>query len=201
MKPILASLMLFPLLIGCSVTQVEPAHSQPVGSYEPDFSILSARAEAGKAHVSVCFDLPSDLDWVLGRLPGDVSLVNGTSLVPLSYFELLDLREATTSRLARRCDRLVFDLPGDFELRGASLVVQRLAASLPADPDWTRIRETLAELQTGIVIEPLEDSAGLSFALVRRPSNMTDLQAHDVVLGIAEPVEIGPWIIPVTFSD
>jgi hypothetical protein len=198
---ILAAVLLSPLLIGCTLERSERGQAHSHESFKPNISILSARAEAGKAYVSACFDLPSDLDWVLGRLPGDVSIASGAEIIPLSYFELLDLKEPTSSQLARRCDRLVFDLPDGFELRGAMLVVQRLAASLPADPDWTQIQGTLADMQAGIIIEPLEDTAGLSFALIEKPSNMTDLQAHNVVVGIAEPVEIGPWILPIEFSD
>jgi hypothetical protein len=198
---ILVGLMVPLLLVGCGVGSNRDVQYQSSEAFDPDMSLMSARAELGMATVSVCYDLPSDLDWVLGRLPGDVSIVSGADTVWVTHFELLDLREATNSQLARRCDRLFIDLPEGFELQGATFVVQRLAASLPSDPDWEQIQRSLDDMQSGIVIEPLQGADGLSFSLIARPSDMTDLQAHNVVDGIAEPVEIGPWELPVEFSD
>lgn len=202
-RSILTSLGLLSLLIGCANAQARAGKTEFESKdyFEPNFAVLSARVEAGKAYVSACFDLPSDLDWVLGRLPGDVSISAGPQVIPLSYFELLALREESDSQPARRCDRLVFDMPNGLEQARGTLAIRRLAASLPIDPDWDHLQRRLEDLQTGIIIEPLDGAEGLSFALITRPENMTDLQAHDVVVGIAEPVVVGPWIVPVDFSD
>ena len=94
----------------------------------------------------------------------------------------------------------MFPLTPDYQVDGSTLTVQRLAASLPQNPDWIEILRRLEELGTGIVIEPLQGVEGLSFALIEKPDGMEDLEAHNVVVGIADPVVIGPWVLPVEFQ-
>jgi hypothetical protein len=118
----------------------------------------------------------------------------------MSSFTSFSIQPASSGTLARRCDNLLFPLPENFGSHEDTLTIERIAASLPADPDWSGLLHRLQQVAPGIVIEPLEGSGGLSFALIEKPPGMTDLEAHNVVVGIAEPVEIGPWEIPIEFS-
>ncbi|MGH2604977.1 MAG: hypothetical protein ACRDG5_00160 [Anaerolineales bacterium] len=119
----------------------------------------------------------------------------------MTHFSLVSLEPASESAAGRRCDRLAFDLPDGFRATNTTLVVQRLAASLPHDPDWDGLRKMLAEVVPGLVIQPLLGAEGLSFALVQAPDGMTDLEAHNIVVGLAEPVVVGPWTILVDFDQ
>jgi len=182
------------LLLGACVSRADP-------SKDPHLEVVATIIGPDLASISVCFDLPSDADWVLGRLPGDVALLDASHNAPMRYFTLDSLEPASESRPARRCDSLVFELPAEFQATDNTLVVQRLAASLPQNPDWDELQRTLAEAAPGIVIEPLSGAEGLSFGLIDRPDDMTDLEAHNVVVGLAEPVVLGPWIVPVQFDE
>jgi hypothetical protein len=39
------------------------------------------------------------------------------------------------------------------------------------------------------------------YALIDTPPGMSDNQAHDIVVGMAEPVVIGPWALPIDFMQ
>jgi hypothetical protein len=100
-----------------------------------------------------------------------------------------------------RCDRFLFARPGGFQPGTYVLTVKRVAADTPPDPDWAELQNALDEAGTGIVIAPLPDADGMSFALVSRPPDMTDQEAALIVTGMAEPVVIGPWDIPVIITE
>lgn len=160
--------------------------------------VLSAQqASPDQAMVSVCYELPSDADWVLGRLLGDVTLSDGQVSAAMDHFELL----ATVDNRLTRCDRLFFTRPGGFPPGVYSLTIIRLAASIPAEPDWAALESTLADAAPGLVIEPLPGQSGLSFGLIGVPAGMTDAEAANLVLGLAEPVVVGPWSIRVEIQE
>jgi hypothetical protein len=182
------------LIAGC--TSSERAYEAPSGNLLT-LEVLSAEQTGPEeAKVSVCYELPSEGDWVLGRLLGDVTLSDGQGSAIMDHFELLALSDSPL----RRCDRLFFSRPDGFPPGSYTLTVARLAASLLASQDWGEIQHTLDEADTGIVIASLPDD-GRSFALVQRPPEMTDQEASLIVSGLEEPVVIGPWVIPVNFEE
>jgi hypothetical protein len=186
--------------VGADGQATLPTTQTASAPYDPNFEILESSMEASEARVVACFDLPSDMDWVLGRLPGDVRLSDGAQTASMTSFTSFSLWPASAGTPARRCDALLFPLPLQFDSSEDVLTIERIAASLPADPDWDLLFERLRQVAPGIVIEPLEDASGLSFALIDKPPGMSDLEAHNIVVGIAEPVEIGPWEIPIEFG-
>lgn len=182
----------------------QPTHTEvPSGNYLNMAIESSERTSAGEAHIAFCYDLPSNLDWVPGRLPGDVRLNERASLksFPLSHFDLIEVTPSSGSKRGRRCDNLVFYLGEESWADEYILTVERIAASIPADPDWDQLEQKLVEEQTGIVIERLPDAEGLSFALKEKPTEITDLEAHDIVVGLADPVVIGPWRFTISLGD
>lgn len=181
-----------PLIIA-ACTSDRRAYEAPSGNVLK-LEVLSAeQVTAREAKVSVCYELPSDSDWVLGRLLGDVTLSDGVGAAVMDNFELL----ASSDSPLGRCDRLFFSRFEGFPPGAYSLTISRLAASLPTEPDWNALQSALAEAAPGLVIEPLLNESGLSFALIAKPPGVTDAEAHDLVLGLAEPVFLGPWSIPI----
>ena len=79
-----------------------------------------------------------------------------------------------------------------------TLTIKRLAASLSPDQDWPALQKALE--QEGILVAPLPDD-GRSFALIRRPPEMSDQEASLVVTGLQEPVVLGPWVIPISLEE
>jgi len=188
---------LFPLgallLAACSGSRAD---------FDPQVRVTSfERVAPNEVHFSACFRLPSEADWVLGRLPGDVFLSGPSGEIPLTRFELVGLSPTSDSELTLRCDVLAFStasviLPGEY-----TITIERLAASLPQEPHWDELQRSLDEAGTGIVIAPLPGEEGLSFALLQRPAGLTDLEAHDIVVGMAQPVALRPWVVPVFLED
>jgi hypothetical protein len=161
--------------------------------------VKEASIESGEAHATVCFDIPSQQDWVLGRLPGDVFLTVAGTEYPMLYFINRSITSPTESVVGRRCDVLVFEFDGSTMPVDGIITARRLAASLPEHPDWEALQNTLNIVAPSLAIEALPGVDGLSFGLLHVPGGMTDREAHDIVVGLAEPVAIGPWQISVQF--
>jgi hypothetical protein len=191
--PILLALL---LLSGACAKDLQ-SYKAPSGNVLR-LEILSAeQISPEEAKVSVCFELPSEGDWVLGRLLGDVALSDAHGATSMESFELL----ASSEGPPRRCDRLFFSRPGGFPPGEYTLTIARLSASIPAEPDWAALEKALAQAAPGLVIEQLPDQAGLAFGLISTPAGMTDSEAADLVVGLAEPVLIGPWSVPIEIQQ
>jgi hypothetical protein len=192
----LSTIVALPLLIaGCA--SGPHTYTAPSGN-ALRLEVLSAEeASPEQAKLSLCYELPSDADWVLGRLLGDVTLSDAQGSAPMDHFEFL----ATSDDPPRRCDRLFFSRPGGFPPGVYSLTIARLAASIPAEPDWAALETALADAAPGLLIEPLPGEPGLSFGLAATPSGMTDAEAADLVVGLAEPVLIGPWSVQIEIQE
>ena len=176
-----------------------PSHTAPSGEVL-HLEIRSARAPgADEAEVTACFQLPSEADWLLGRLLGDVRLSDGRSSTISDRIELAQLD--TDQSPPVRCDRLYFTRPGGFPAGQYTLTIERLAASIPQSPDWAALQSALDESGTGIIVAPLPDGEGPSFDLVHRPPEISDQEASLIVTGFFEPVVIGPWEILVAIEE
>lgn len=198
-------------LVGCFPTVMEtPAsvptatlHISPTASagFAPELEIRDVNVSETSIGITVCFVLPSaDKDWVLGRLPGDVYLSDGRHTVPLQAFSLVAFEEQSDPASTTRCDRFNSDLPPDFHIEQATLTVERVSASMPDEIDWEQVLERVERAEPGVVIEPMQDEPGPSFAVVETPPDMTDLEAHNLVVGVIEPVVIGPWSVPLAID-
>ena len=151
--------------------------------------------------VTVCFDHPTSSAWLLGRLNEDVTLSDGDHTVPMTSFELIGWRVGESGELDQRCDQIRFVMPSIQPQQEYTLTIQKIAADLPEDPNWEELQQRLDAAGTGIRIESLEDADGFSFALLERPDSMTDLEAHNVVVGMAGDVMEGPWQFKVRFRQ
>ena len=181
---------------------IEPAPlPQDELPYSPEFEIQAATYDAGNVSIIVCFNIPTaEGDWILGRLPGDVYLSDTSQVVPLLSFHLVSLDAQSNSDFPRRCDRFDASPSVGFDRVRAVLTVERIAASMPSEVDWDQLLQRVDEAAADLVIEPMPDQEGPSFGVARTPPGMTDLEAHNLVVGLVEPVIIGPWVIPIDFD-
>jgi hypothetical protein len=69
---------------------------------------------------------------------------------------------------------------------------------MPLDVNWDQLLQRIHEVAPSLVIEPMPEQGGPSVA--QTPPGMTDLEAHNLVVGMVEPVIIGPWIMPIDFD-
>lgn len=185
-----------------AVTAIDKVMESPSAEYSPDFEVKSIGYDGTVVQLVVCFDLPSsDKDWVLGRLPGDVSLGDGTNEVVMPSFSFVSLDSGNGSAASRRCDEFVVSTPAQLEVESIFLRVERIAASVPPEVDWDLVRGRLQQTAAGLEIEPMPGEGGPSFGLTHVPPGMSDLEAHNLVVGVIDPVILGPWIVPFEITD
>ena len=195
------------LATGCSnatpISVEAPVGSRYIQSVEGiEVEFIAADWRGGQeTWVTVCYEIPTDTYWLPGRLPEDVTLSSGSASVPMSSLELVGWRVATDGGLTQRCDRIQFRLPEFSASSEYTLTIHQIAADLPDDPDWAELQQRLDASSTGIRIEPLPDAEGFSFALVEKPETMSDLEAHNVVVGMAGDVVKGPWAFTFSFRE
>jgi len=205
-RVLLISLVMQVLALACgqspSAGEASPTPNDVNASRDAEVQLIAADWRGGtEAWVTVCFDHPTSSAWLLGRLSGDVALSDRADSVAMSSFELVGWRVGKNGEFDQRCDRIQFVMPSIQPQQEYTLTIQRIAADLPEDPDWEELQRRLDAVGTGIQIEPLEDAGGFSFALLERPDSMTDLEAHNVVIGMAGAVMEGPWQLKVRFRQ
>jgi hypothetical protein len=188
-----------------SVVRTQTAPGLPdaeVSSFSPTFGVQEAIHSEGSISIILCYDIPSsEKDWILGRLPGDVFLSDGSFQVDLLSFTLVSLDSQPGCISPRRCDRFEAIVPVGFNDTKARLTVKRIAASIPEEVDWYTVTQRVGEVEPNLVFEPMLDQGGPSFAVILTPPGMSDREAHDLILGMVDPVILGPWVIPVEFDS
>jgi len=145
------------------------------------------------AWATLCYELPTDSSWLMGRLSGDVILSEGSTIIPMSSIELIGWTIGPDGVPNQRCDRVRFQLSAEPNEGFYTLTVRRISADLPVETDWAELQSRLDAAGTGIRIEPLSDAEAFSFALISKPERMSDLEAQNVVIGMAGEVVEGPW--------
>lgn len=166
--------------------------------YDPNLEISEVEVTGNRIELTICFDPPSDrADWMLGRLPDDVYIYANTHTVILSGFTLASPFNKSSSSDQPRCYRSGSSIPDDFRIDQAILTVERIAATIPSKVDWDAVLEQIELVAPGIVIDPILDQPGPGYGLLEYPPYMTALEASYIVVGLFEPVYIGPWSIPI----
>lgn len=184
-------------------TTTPPATPQKTSAYtndlyDPNLEISDVEVTGNRINLTICFEPPSDrADWMMGRLHGDVYIDDGTHKVILSRFTLESPYNISGSSAQPRCYRSGSSKPGDFQIDQATLTVERIAATIGSKVDWDAVLEKIGLVAPGIVIDPILDQPGPGFAVIETPPGMTALEAHNIVMGLMEPVVIGPWSIPI----
>jgi len=123
------------LLVACS--SKDHAYQAPSGNVLRLEVISADQVTPEEAEVTLCYEIPSDADWVLGRLLGDVALSDSQGSASMDHFELVALSESSL----RRCDRLFFARPGGFPPRRLHPHDQTTRRQLIARPGLARAPE------------------------------------------------------------
>ncbi len=187
------------VLTGCAIAATElpaSASRQSMSANGIEVELIATDWRGGTdVWVTVCYEIPTaDPSWLIGRLNGDVILSDGSTLIPMGSIDLVGWKLRPDGVPYQRCDRVGFPMTEEPGEGMYTLTIRRIAADLPDEPDWAELQRRLDAAHTGIRIEPLPDAEGLSFALIERPAAMSDLEAHDVVVGMAGDVVEGPWV-------
>jgi len=156
--------------------------------------LRNIRRDAQYLWVNVCYQLPSDADWLPGNSPSDVVLSVQGREIQISGGKLIEYRISTTGRKTHRCDDLRFPVSASQDLTEFTLILKRLVTSIPERPDCNKAQEKLNAARTGIIIQCLEGESTFGYEVLKMPETMTDAQARTVVAEALSDIVRGPWV-------
>ena len=117
-----------------------------------EIEIINQQVQDNFLLVDVCFQLPSDSDWLLSTYPDDVILTVGNETIPHSGFGEIDTK-TNASGNKTRCDRVTFQISGQEDLSKFVITINHLVTSIPENPDCdkaqARNRTTISVLFVG----------------------------------------------------
>jgi hypothetical protein len=151
------------------------------------------QAQNGYLTAEICFTMPSDADWSVGR--PTLQLGDGTA-VQASTIYLMNVVSALNQTGLSRCDRVEFQIPANADLSAFTIEVHRLQTSVPEQPDCDKAQEKLNALKTGIIIQCSHGNGMFSFNIVQRPlsSSISDVEVSKTVYEAFMDTRPGSWI-------
>lgn len=156
---------------------------------------LDAIQKAGEyVQASVCYQLPSAADWLLGNSASDVVLTLADKTIPLWGGSLIEWKTAPDGAKTHRCDRLLFPVAADQDLSALTLTIKRLATSVPEQPDCDRAQEKLTQAGTGIQIQCQHSENAFGYTVEQRPTTMSEGEAQKLVYEAFSEIVQGPWV-------
>ena len=166
-----------------------------------EMELVTADKRGPDLWLTICYQLPSEADWVPGRHADDAIVAIRGNSYPMSSLELVGWRFSAEGVRTHRCDRISFSVPEDVSDASYTATIERIAASLPPSVDCAEVQHRLDAAQTGIRIECLAGGEGLSYAVLEKPPSMTNLEAAHTVDDIAGDVVAGPWVFIFTAGE
>lgn len=159
-----------------------------------DIQLLSAEIKDGYLVADVCFDAPSDQDWVLAINPDEVTLnVNGET-INIAAFQLIEERYSALGKKNGRCDQLFFEV-NDMKITDFSISFYKLTIPMTEQPDCDKAQENLNNENLEINIQCYHKSNEFGFDITSKPEKLSDAEARQVVFDIFnESIEI-KWIL------
>jgi hypothetical protein len=147
------------------------------------------RVESGRLLVDVCFELPSEADWLL-----DLPFVEiGGETISAWEVNLIDFRYGEDGTPTHRCDWAGIPLDEGTEVSTFTLVIPRLETSSPDNLDCDLAQKKLDQAETGIVVECFEGDFTYGYTVVQKPDDMSDEQAYQIAADAFIETLDGPW--------
>ncbi|MDP2364298.1 MAG: hypothetical protein Q8M94_11100 [Ignavibacteria bacterium] len=161
---------------------------------ELSIELLSSEIKDGFLVADVCFDIPSNQDWVLAVSSEDIILNVGEEKVNIWAFNLLEEKHSVNGQKIGRCDRLFFQV-NDEEVSDFSITFRRLVIPMAEQPDCIKAQHQLDEKSTGIVIECHHGENEFGFDILQTPESLTDNDARQVVFDIFNESLGVDWVL------
>lgn len=166
---------------------------QPVNGIS--VNLIGTNYSDGYLQASVCFQLPSEDDWLLGSSAEDVTLLIGEKRVPIWGFKLIDWKQSAAGNKTHRCDQLYFPVSADEISQPFTITINKLATSIPEHPDCEKAQAKLNSARTGIVIKCKTNTNGGGFEITQKPASIENVQATKLVQEAFSETINGPWVI------
>ena len=143
--------------------------------------------------VDMCFQLPSDNDWLLSAHPEDIVLTVGNKTIAHSGWSEVD--EKTNANGGKiRCDQVKFGLSGKEDLSNFSISVNHLVTSMPEIPDCDKAQIKLDKKNAGIKIKCSKSDSSFSYEITQKPKNTSDAETRQSVDNAFRETVDGPWV-------
>lgn len=150
--------------------------------------------------VDVCYQLPSDADWLLSTHPEDITLTIGDTTILHSGWK--DLDETTKSNGNKmRCDRISFQVNRQDDLSRFVVTINHLVTSAPESPDCDKAQAKLDKRNTGIKIKCSKTESSFSYEVTKKPGNISDYELRQSIENAFSDTVDGPWILTDTLSN
>jgi hypothetical protein len=186
------------------VTEHPPAESElpmipePIVQVSNGTAVELRGAKMGDKYLeaAICFQQPTtDIAWYPGSSASDVFLTVDDVVIPVWGYNLLDWQVTEEGRILSRCDRLLFPVAKNQGLRTFTITIKRLVSDIPEQPDCEAAQEKLTDHE--IVIQCDHGENSFSYALVQKPTALTDSQIHDLVNESFMQTLNGPWVFTI----
>jgi hypothetical protein len=139
----------------------------------------------------MCFDYPSQEDWLLSNSPDNVFLTVGQVTIPHSGFSEIDIKSDVNGNSAQRCDYLNFPITPGQDLSSFTITINQLVTSMPDVPDCAKVQRKLDLANKGIQISC---NANSGIDIKSKPSNLSDFDARKIVFESQIDTFQGPWV-------
>ncbi len=163
--------------------------SQSVNAIEVE--LLSVQKAGEYLQANLCYQLPSEADWLLGDRAEDVILNDGKNSIPMWGYRMMDLQTSSEGIPTKRCDVINFPITEDQDLSHMTITIYRLVTSIPEVPDCSLAQKKL-DLE-GIVIQCNDAEGFFGYEVIQKPESLTDIQTSDIVHESFMEIVNGPW--------
>lgn len=161
---------------------------------ELSIELLSAEIKDGYLVANVCFNIPSDQDWVLAISPEEVVLSVNDEKINISTFQLVEEQYSTLGKKNGRCDELFFEVK-DMKITEFSISFYKLTIPMAEQPDCNETQEKLNNENLEISIQCYHEKNEFGFDVISKPESLSDTDARQTVFDILnESVEI-EWVL------
>ena len=167
------------------------------------FSVNIQRAwrDGKQVYSDVCFTLPDASDWTIWN----AHLEYGGQAVSQFSSTMLSRKEASQGQSGQRCDELSFYVPPDADLSSASLTIDSLGA-YPSQEEYCslympKIQQALNDRGVAITLGCSDVNGAMTMQIVRKPDNITQDEADQMVYSDEFYTVNGPWTFSVPLGQ
>lgn len=194
-----------------------------------EMSVANYRVENNLLLVDLCFELPSNDDWIIYDAfiqSGDVKLILGGSK-GIEVSQVLNNGQRRITTFANgatgtpiqeklvpydglpgyRCDTLRFRLVTDLKISHFNLVVKTINFGWTEGKECTTYRDAVQSIldtqNTGVRLDCVKREGGSSFSIAEKPSTMTQEEAEKLISDATSKLTTieGPWVFSGTIEQ
>jgi hypothetical protein len=148
------------------------------------------RIKDGFFVVDVCYDRPTEADWLL---PANTTLLTESNSITVFEWGMIEFKVSADGGPGQRCDFARFLLDASMEIKEFEISIPRLETSFPESLDCDAAQKKLDS--SGIEIRCVQDEGYYGPELTSKPEALSDSDAYDLIGDAFIEIVDGPWIL------